>query len=1588
MHSRYHLAGRFASGAQSEIWEALDLLTGEKCLLKTGTAIEREAFLARELNHPYIAAPYDFGRHPELGPYAAYHYLPHLSLFELTNRASPPADLQEIVLQIAEVLSFFHQRGWLYNDFKPEHFLFSDHQLHVLDLGLCTPFKLESKTSEKTFSGTFPYISPERLLGRPCDPRSDIFALGMMLLRLFFPEENWNADPSLPVLHQLRKRTSRLNGFWRTILTQMTAMERSQRIGSAAELWYKLLPSTGRRSFLFHPIPSSFLVDSIIKGDDPALFIQSPSNVALESAENEILLHCWRQLRSTFSVDLRHQSLSESIRALGRTFSGHDSFDFYSGLSYLQELKTDQRSALIFRYPEALSRRDASMLSFCLSSLAKSSAFRIVLIMKEGLSAVAETKHKLVQVGQLDQKQMDLLLSSILPSLPAAHPVLRNIRKEAFFLPEQVLGFLKERLPENAPLCWPVAARNLQASTPIEKLNMVQKKTITALALAGGNLTVPALRNALDRDEKEFFLLIRDLQDSGYARQLNGSILLTAPAEKVLKRARKKQLSILAPRLLAHLSYDKDPTALYYTARNSGNLRLAAHVAMRLGRNFLHTARSAEALSWFWNAFNSKARLPRPLLYRMTKYYLRQGRMEHARTILQHIRTRWGFSWKTADLLLESYLRVEHLEPGKKLAEACMKKAMTNGRRKAAAYFRIRLAGILILMHRFQEGESLLRDAMKESRDLQLHDHRGMIHHFLGLSYFYRGSLDDSLLEFKKAIKDKHPLRPVSLMNIGIVLGKKGLFETAEKCFAKSIRILSQQEDVNRLCNAYHNMGILLKLQGNLREAREHFHQTLRLSHAGGNVRVYVYAAESLAVSYEVEGRTSRAIEFHAKAAHVAERHAFRHLLATVLTNSGLQHAIRSQSRKALSLLQKSLEIRTQLGADLAGVYEYLGLTYYLSGHYTKAQSYFLSSLQLFEQGGAERDHTRTLIYLALTYWKNDERAKMKELLDRILKLDKPGIVEGLYNYALAAWHLDSDILDQDSCRIVLHEAERVFRELPALFWLGKLYMLKSRYLVKTDHHEKAGLILRHAYDIFKQLGARRELFHLGKVEGFAQMDQNFLELAAEKLPYKLLVLVRDIMSAPTTEEMINRILSKSLEFTDMERAVLILNEQPHRVFRSQSLEQQDIHDICEISLSAVQEATESAKPYISYDVSSNEDLKSRPSIIGNRIMSIVCLPLRTQEKVLGVLYLDSSEEIEFLAPGERVLLEIFASIVAMGLNNSLVLQRSIAENTELRSSFGLKQSFPEILARSSVMMEVFKNMERLLENDLPVLITGETGTGKELVARVIHYRSKRKNSPFVAINCSTLPKTLFESELFGHEKGAFTGALNLKLGLFEEARDGTLFLDEITEMPRSMQAKLLRVLQEGEFRRVGGNKILHTNARIVFATNLDLQEQVRRNKFREDLYYRIKRAHLHLPSLRERREDIPVLAAHFLKASSALAEKKVLGFRKEAIDAMKQYDWPGNVRELKNEIERVVAFTDESWIGPKELDPHLLSGSQPKRRSFDANTLKEIEKKVLLERLDECEWNIMKAARSLGLTRNGLYSKMKQFGIARSKKD
>lgn len=401
----------------------------------------------------------------------------------------------------------------------------------------------------------------------------------------------------------------------------------------------------------------------------------------------------------------------------------------------------------------------------------------------------------------------------------------------------------------------------------------------------------------------------------------------------------------------------------------------------------------------------------------------------------------------------------------------------------------------------------------------------------------------------------------------------------------------------------------------------------------------------------------------------------------------------------------------------------------------------------------------------------------------------------------------------------------------------------------------------------------------------------------------------------------------------------------------------------------------------LSDDVQSDDSYREAESLIERRIHSAMAVPLEVQGKILGAMYLDAS------SPGVRFdsdalqLIATLGNITALAIENARHMERLGGENRRLTEELNLRHN---MVGESKAMREVYEFVSRVAVRDSTVLIFGESGTGKELVARAIHTNSQRAAKPFVAINCAAITETLLESELFGHERGAFTGAVSQKKGKLEVAEGGSVFLDEIGELALPMQAKLLRVLQEREFERVGGTRPIKLDVRLIAATNRDLKEASRTGGFRQDLYYRLNVVSLRMPALRERREDIPLLSAFFASSHGEKIKRRVNGISPEARACLMRYDWPGNVRELENAIERAVVLGSTDLIRAEDLPDSIIEETTADGEPVSAlhDGIREA-KIVLIERaIDQADGNYTEAARILGVHPNHLFRLIRTLNL------
>jgi Nif-specific regulatory protein len=599
-------------------------------------------------------------------------------------------------------------------------------------------------------------------------------------------------------------------------------------------------------------------------------------------------------------------------------------------------------------------------------------------------------------------------------------------------------------------------------------------------------------------------------------------------------------------------------------------------------------------------------------------------------------------------------------------------------------------------------------------------------------------------------------------------------------------------------------------------------------------------------------------------------------------------------------------------------------------------------------------------------------------------------------------------------------EADRLFEEgIRQLSDIGALYDLGRCYYewgVRTDDRPKASARLGTAARLFERIGARRELERTrGVLERIAtRITADAPAGASSEGIIGLYEVSKIVNSTKDLSAVLDAIVDLALKRLNAERGMVLLTDPVTsrvslRVARNLKTGREEEAEA--ISRSVVDRVVTEGKSILAADARVDPRFVGRESILAHSIVSFLCVPLRVKDRISGAIYVDHRTSARLFSEADRAFLEAFADLAAVAIENARLVEellearlRLSVENESLKANLARGSSLDNLVGRSEAASRIKKTLPRAAAGNVTVLIRGESGTGKNLCARILHSLSARANGPFIQFNCAALPDTLAESELFGHEKGSFTGADRRKPGRFELANGGTIFLDEIGKTTLSIQAKLLRVVEDKEYERVGGTVTLKTDAKILAATNLDIEAAIKRGEFREDLFYRLNVVPIELPSLRQRLDDLPGLVEHFVVKLSRDLGTDPRRLDPAILKLFARYPWPGNIRELEATLHRALVLTpgealevkDFPWILESPLltetgarlveaassaSPVDLPGTPLDPETYE-RILATVERDLIERALGESNGKIREAARRLGLARNTLKAKMGKYGL------
>lgn len=851
--------------------------------------------------------------------------------------------------------------------------------------------------------------------------------------------------------------------------------------------------------------------------------------------------------------------------------------------------------------------------------------------------------------------------------------------------------------------------------------------------------------------------------------------------------------------------------------------------------------------------------------------------------------------------------------------------------------------------------------------------------------------------------------------SVGLAYHRLKDFKTARLNYETALNIAQTAGDAERTTISSMNLSVLLQETGEFGEAIQRYQRALAMAYQSQNLTVLVRLYFNLGNIHRYLGMLKKALDFTQRSLELAGRLDMRLMQGLGYMLAGEILTFQEQGDQAHESLDKAEKIFEELSALDEQIECSIDRIELLSSQGKSADAAGLGhkTLALARSHNLHNHALRTALAGAQAMLDGDDPADADKAQEMLVEVERTALDSGNPELQWRLWTL----------RTFAHSRKGAPSKVAATARKAETALAALRQKIPEDFHSV----------FFKRADRQRVL------NQFSQLSSRLAQLAdtiqpgtgpgrsvarRQKWMSQLIQFNKRLVSEYDLEKLLEALIDVVVDLSDAERGFVLLRAKDGlEVVVARNMDREVIRKSrSKFSTSIAQQVMVSGETVRLDDAIEAGDFREKESVMALRIRSVVCLPLPGRSGTMGAMYLDNRFKPGVFDEEVIDMLKAFSEQAALAVDNAQLIQRyqssvaqlekSQAEVERLNARLAEKVRFQEallaqkseeiehqqaqledryqfgsIVGRSRAIRSMFSIMERIKEADVPVLIVGESGVGKELVARALHYNGARKNARFVSINCAALPDSLLESELFGYVKGAFTDAQSEKKGLFTIADQGTLFLDEVGDMSLAMQAKLLRVLQEGEFTPLGSEVMLTSDVRIVAATNRDLKEMVKTSDFRQDLYYRLDVVSIEVPPLRRRKEDVPLLIEHFLEQYAANSKTAAPVLSSEAGQALMSYNWPGNIRELQSAVMTAAVFAVDGVIRLESLrtKPEVLAteGTQYEPlRTLDDLELRHLEKRAIIAALQRTDGNKLKAARLLGISRRALYNKLEAYGI------
>lgn len=893
-------------------------------------------------------------------------------------------------------------------------------------------------------------------------------------------------------------------------------------------------------------------------------------------------------------------------------------------------------------------------------------------------------------------------------------------------------------------------------------------------------------------------------------------------------------------------------------------------------------------------------------------------------------------------------------------------------------------------INEWEQAETAFRDAENFYNLAQDHTGLAAINNNLAVLYMFQSDWEKSEQYFLASLtleQEHYNLNGISVCynNLGGLMDDKGDPQKSLMYLEEALKLQIMLNEPYNITNIYNNIGVTLMDQKEYDKAEDALKKSLQTAIDFGFYRNIVASLNNLGGLYFKKGDWAQSISLYEQAIEKSQDNNFNEGLLRSFNNLGEVYEKQNELNLAYDLYFKGLELLPRVSDDYikAELYGNLGSLLTKLHKFKEAYSYLVESLDFFKSINARAQivegFQKQAYYFILT--RNYESADY--YLNQALKM----ATEQNLQFEIGKVHYLRALLERknlDAAKEHLHNAIEIFVETANSYELSQANYELAGVLFELKEWESALQILKNNKKILEQYGSIKLLEQndiltqkISREYSVQMKDAKF----EENLLNQFYEITQKLNTITDLDVLIEQSLASLVEISEADGGILCLHTSgsvpdswDYKIFSNFSTDHKSYDPFMNLCTRVYQENT----------VQNFKQPNFAPSY-----NNLVAIPLSIRKNVLGAVLL-------FCKTGSHYFTERIVNLVSALANQAIVIIENVRSaslektHASIREQLNSGNLYANIIGTSPEMLKIFEIIEKVKDAPTTVLLEGPSGTGKELIARALHYSSNRSGKAFVAQYCGALPETLLESELFGHVKGSFTGAAYDKKGLFEIADGGTFFLDEIADISQSTQAKLLRFLQEGEIKRVGSTRTEKVNVRVICATNVSLEDKVKSGEFRLDLYYRLNVIRIEVPPLSRRTGDIPLLAIHLLDKYNQRMGKSVQGFTDEAMKTLEQYEWPGNVRQLENEIERAVTFVENgSFIKSSDLSEEVrryIQNRQTISLLTEHKTLRdameELERKMILEAMETHAWNQTQAARELGISRQGLIQKLKRFNL------